>query len=84
MRKVANQEFVEWEEVYAGTCYGTLRSELERIWSKGHVIVFDVDVKGGVNLKRYSEHKHYPCSSCLHQSRYSINGSSIGAQILRR
>ena len=52
MRKVANQEFVEWEEVYAGTCYGTLRSELERIWSKGHVIVFDVDVKGGVNLKK--------------------------------
>ncbi|CAK5273393.1 unnamed protein product [Mycena citricolor] len=46
------REFVEWEEVYAGTCYGTLRSELKRIWDKGHVIVFDVDVKGGVNLKR--------------------------------
>lgn len=50
--KVAAGEFVEWEEVYAGTCYGTLRSELERIWNKGHVIVFDVDVKGGVNLKK--------------------------------
>ena len=45
-------EFVEWEEVYPGTCYGTLRSEVERIWAKGHVIVFDVDVVGGINLKR--------------------------------
>ena len=45
-------EFVEWEEVYPGTCYGTLRSEVERIWAKGHVIVFDVDVIGGINLKR--------------------------------
>lgn len=50
--KVTAGEFVEWEEVYAGTCYGTLRSELKRIWDKGHVIVFDVDVKGGVNLKK--------------------------------
>lgn len=45
-------EFVEWEEVYKGTCYGTLKSELERIWSKGNVMVFDVDVMGGLNLKR--------------------------------
>lgn len=45
-------EFVEWEEVYPGTCYGTLRSEVERIWQRGHVIVFDVDVLGGINLKR--------------------------------
>ena len=45
-------EFVEWEEVYAGTCYGTLRSELDRIWGKGHTILFDVDVLGGINLKR--------------------------------
>ena len=42
----------EWEEVYSGTCYGTLRSEMERIWQKGNVIVFDVDVIGGLNLKR--------------------------------
>lgn len=51
-RRVRQGEFVEWEEVYAGTCYGTLRSETERIWAKGHVIVFDVDVRGGINLKR--------------------------------
>lgn len=50
--KVANDEFVEWEEVYKGTCYGTLKSEIERIWSKGNVIIFDVDVMGGLNLKR--------------------------------
>lgn len=52
MKKVAEGAFVEWEEVYAGTHYGTLRSEVERIWAKGHVIVFDVDVMGGINLKR--------------------------------
>ncbi|MFR9503713.1 MAG: guanylate kinase [Rikenellaceae bacterium] len=51
MERVAHNEFVEWEEVYAGTCYGTLRSEMERIWSKGNVILFDVDVMGGIRLK---------------------------------
>ena len=49
---VAENRFVEWEEVYQGTCYGTLRSEMERIWQKGHIIAFDVDVMGGINLKR--------------------------------
>ena len=48
---VAADKFVEWEEVYKGTCYGTLRSEMERIWDKGNVIVFDVDVMGGIRLK---------------------------------
>ena len=50
--RVARDEFVEWEEVYQGTCYGTLKSEMERIWSKGKVIIFDVDVMGGISLKR--------------------------------
>ena len=49
--KVATDSFVEWEEVYAGTCYGTLKSEMERIWAKGNIILFDVDVMGGINLK---------------------------------
>lgn len=49
---VAEDRFVEWEEVYQGTCYGTLRDEVERIWAKEHVILFDVDVIGGINLKR--------------------------------
>lgn len=50
--RVARDEFIEWEEVYQGTCYGTLKSEMERIWNNGKVIIFDVDVMGGINLKR--------------------------------
>lgn len=53
MRRVERDEFLEWEEVYQGTCYGTLKSEVERIWDKGGVIVFDVDVNGGRNIKKY-------------------------------
>lgn len=49
---IADDKFVEYEEVYAGSYYGTLHSEVERIWAKGHAIVFDIDVQGGVNLKR--------------------------------
>ncbi|MBR0330002.1 MAG: guanylate kinase [Alistipes sp.] len=55
--KVAQDAFVEWEEVYAGTSYGTLKSEVERIWSKGNIILFDVDVMGGINLKRIFQEK---------------------------
>lgn len=53
MARVAKEEFLEWEEVYAGTCYGTLKSEIDRIWDMGRVIVFDVDVNGGRNIKKY-------------------------------
>ena len=49
--KVATDSFVEWEEVYAGSYYGTLRSEMDRIWGQGHVVAFDVDVMGGIRLK---------------------------------
>lgn len=52
MRRVEQGAFIEWEEVYNGCRYGTLRSEVERIWAKGNVILFDVDVVGGINLKR--------------------------------
>ena len=51
-QKIAAKDFLEWEEVYAGCFYGTLNSELERIWAKGHTVVFDVDVVGGVNIKK--------------------------------
>lgn len=51
-QKAADNQFIEWEEVYAGTCYGTLRSEIDRIWSNNNVIIFDVDVKGGLNIKK--------------------------------
>jgi len=50
--RVNNGDFVEWEEVYPGLCYGTLKSEVARIWSEGKVIAFDIDVCGGVNLKQ--------------------------------
>lgn len=51
-KRIENDEFVEYEEVYKDCFYGTLRSELDRIWSAGNHIVFDVDVVGGVNLKK--------------------------------
>lgn len=52
-QRVQQGDFLEWEEVYEGTCYGTLKSEINRIWDKGNVIIFDVDVNGGMNLKKY-------------------------------
>jgi guanylate kinase len=52
-KKIDSNEFIEWEEVYAGNFYGTMKSEIERIWKNGKDVVFDVDVKGGINLKKY-------------------------------
>ncbi len=49
--KIKKKSFVEWEEVYTDNFYGTLRSEIERIWSEGNHVIFDVDVDGGLNLK---------------------------------
>ena len=51
-QKIKNKDFIEYEEVYSGCYYGTLRSEIERISAKGHTVVFDVDVLGGINLKK--------------------------------
>lgn len=51
-QRVERGEFVEWEEVYAGTCYGTLESEVERVTSSGHNLIMDVDVKGALNIKK--------------------------------
>lgn len=51
--KIDSNEFIEWEEVYAGNFYGTLKSEIQRIWDEGKNVIFDVDVKGGINLKKY-------------------------------
>jgi guanylate kinase len=51
-KMMSEDKFVEYEEVYACSFYGTLRSEVERIWAKGNTIIFDIDVQGGVNLKR--------------------------------
>lgn len=52
-QRIANEEFLEYEEVYADKFYGTLKSEVERLSDMGKTVIFDVDVKGGVNIKRY-------------------------------
>lgn len=58
LKRVANDEFLEWEEVYKGNYYGTLKSEINRIWAQGKHVVFDVDVVGGLNIK-----KSYPLNA---------------------
>lgn len=50
--KISKNQFIEYEEVYKGTYYGTLKSELERIWAQGKNIIFDIDVIGGLNIKK--------------------------------
>lgn len=52
-KKIDDDDFIEWEEVYEGNFYGTLKSEIDRIWKQGKNVIFDVDVKGGLNLKKY-------------------------------
>lgn len=56
-KKVADGAFVEWEEVYGGNYYGTLKSEVERLWAAGKHVLFDVDVKGGIKLKEYFQER---------------------------
>lgn len=51
--RVDNHEFLEYEEVYGGNFYGTLKSEIDRIWAAGKAVIFDVDVVGGLNIKKY-------------------------------
>lgn len=51
-KKVQNDEFVEWEEIYPGQCSGTLKAEVERLWAEGKHILFDIDVKGAQNIKK--------------------------------
>lgn len=51
-RKADNGDFVEWEEVYPGTCYGTLKSEVQRVTEAGLNLIMDIDVKGGLNVKK--------------------------------
>lgn len=55
--KLDNDQFAEWQEVYEGVYYGTLKSEVERLWSMGKSVIFDVDVKGGLNLKKVYQEK---------------------------
>lgn len=57
---IAQGDFLEWEEVYPGKYYGTFKSELDRIWNQGKYVIFDIDVKGGVNIKNIL--KNQACS----------------------
>lgn len=52
LERVKNEEFLEWQEVYEAQYYGTLRSEIERLWKKGKHIIFDIEVKGATNIKK--------------------------------
>lgn len=52
LHRIAKKEFVEFEEVYADNFYGTLRTEIERLWQSGKQVIFDIDVEGGLHLKR--------------------------------
>ena len=58
-KKIKEDAFLEWEEVYENQYYGTLKSELQRVWNEGRAVIFDVDVVGGLNIK-----KQYPME-CL-------------------
>jgi len=55
LHRIAKKQFVEFEEVYSGTFYGTLRTEIDRIWNHGKTVIFDIDVEGGLHLKRKYE-----------------------------
>ncbi len=57
LHRIAKKQFVEFEEVYSGTFYGTLRTEIERIWDQGKTVIFDIDVEGGLHLKRKYENQ---------------------------
>lgn len=52
-RRIENEEFVEWEEVYNDNYYGTLKTEINRIWNSGKNVIFDVDVEGGLSLTKH-------------------------------
>ena len=51
--RIENNDFIEWEEVYKDNYYGTLKSEIDRVWENQNTVIFDVDVIGGLNLKKY-------------------------------
>lgn len=58
-KKIENDEFLEWEEVYPGSFYGTLKTEMQRIWNDGKNVMFDVDTFGGINIKNIYKEKAF-------------------------
>lgn len=88
-KKIKNGDFIEWEEVYPGMLYGTLKSELERIWNAGKHVVFDVDVAGGLNLKKQFGPQAFsifvmPPSIEELENRLKSRGTDAGEDILTR
>ena len=75
---IENQEFIEWEEVYPDHYYGTLKKEVDRLWKAGKVIIFDVDVVGGLNLKQ--QFKHAALSIFIEPPSISILESRLRAR----
>ena len=87
--KVNADLFLEWEEVYSGICYGTLKSEIDRIWSNGKIVIFDVDVLGGMNIKKYFGDKALsifvmPPSMEVLEQRLRIRNTETEEAILKR
>ena len=88
-RKIENKEFLEWEEVYEGRFYGTLNSEVERIWNNEKHVVFDVDVIGGIQLKKQLKKKAIsifvsPGSISVLEERLVKRATETDADILNR
>lgn len=89
LHRIAKKQFVEFEEVYSGTFYGTLRQEIERIWATGKTVIFDIDVEGGMHLKRKYENQAMaifvqPPSLEVLKERLSGRGTDSPAKLLER
>lgn len=89
LHRIATKQFVEFEEVYSGTFYGTLREEIERIWKKDKTVIFDIDVEGGLHLKRkYGEQALaifvQPPSLEVLKERLSLRGTDSPAKLQER
>jgi len=85
-QKISSGDFLEWEEVYPSLLYGTLKAEVERLWTNGKTVVFDVDVKGALNLKKYFNQKAMalfirPPSIDTLKQRLSVRGSEDEASL---
>jgi|ERR1700741_4401083 len=88
-QKIDNNEFLEWEEVYQDTFYGTLRSSVEAIWARGKHVIFDIDVEGGLNLKEQFKDKALaifvmPPSIKILEERLRVRNTESPESIARR
>ena len=73
LKAIKNEEFLEYEEVYKGLFYGTLKSEVERLWAEGKTVIFDVDVVGGLNIKKFYGDQEWSNALVLKTKHIHIN-----------